>query len=355
MKRIIFTLVTLSISVFVLSNSSFNKSINYQFNNATAYEGETLYLMPLTGSLINDKKYKMFGGQNHYHFFMDYNMYDEDDCFTPTMYQYKFNIDDYRDCTVAGTHKRHIEGHRFYVVRVTKIPNYTYMWVLHLRDLNTGSMLKYVYNGEGIYKSVDFEVFPFIVEKHLNYCKSLIGTNLVFATNGYSKGVAHNVIYWDNMFKTDYKTGEKVCYDTDIANWKIVKVILDKYYSCICFIVSNGKYTVKVPYNIQYQNNQPKYNVGNRVFPEKQWKHLINKYGEYHMSLIMNTEQIEEMSIEENYMACGIRYIKNESVFSISNVKDVIILFGKVTKKSILDTIKNIKDIFKECGNILFK
>lgn len=50
MKRLFIILSILSISLVAFANADFDETINYQRHKAQAYVGETLYLLPLTGS-----------------------------------------------------------------------------------------------------------------------------------------------------------------------------------------------------------------------------------------------------------------------------------------------------------------
>ena len=350
-------------------NPSFDKETNYQFNNAQAYVGETLYLVPLTGSQIPAGL--GLGGKisEHYHNFMDYERFDDDlgHCATPN--QYKFDPYDYRDYCIAGTHKRHIEGHKFYVdkvVRPYEDPTiaeeyrYKYMWILYLTDLQTGDKLKYIYDGEIRNTQIDFENFPFVVVRHFNYLKSLIGTKLVFATQSvniyladsrehvYDKVFDDIVPHYSANYK-DINTGEPITFTTPYAKWTIKDVGLDVHESALFFVVSNGENTIKVIYNNQYSTHHPRHNVGNRVFPEKQWDMLVEKYGEKHMSLIMQTQISDDMTLDEKYLAGGRRLAtsKKDEKSTSDALKNIGKTAVKSTKKTVSDGVKIIKSIFK--------
>lgn len=341
MKRYIFILVATLISTLIFANASFDKTTNYQFNNAKAYIGETLYILPLTGS----SEVNVDGSEeDRYNFFMDYYKFkDNETSENCSAAHYKFNWHNDRDNRVYGTHKCHLEGHKFYVNDVRLINNYEYRWIFYLTDLTTGDKLKYIYHGDGYSNKPDFEKFPFIVEKYYNYCKSLIDSKLVFATQGYTTLLYEGVTY-SSSYKTDVKTGEKINYTTPYVKWTIKNVGIDAKKSAVYFIVSNGVNTTKVIYTMPYDENNPNYNYGNRVFPEKQWNELVDKYGEDHMSLIMQTKMTKDMSTTEKYMAGGRRYgkytddsytdvVKDLGKSTIKNVKslgsDIIGLFGK--------------------------
>lgn len=349
-------------------NPSFDKETNYQFNNAQAYVGETLYLVPLTGS--QNPAGLGLGGEisEHYPHFMDYEMFDDDIGHEITMWQYKFDPYDYRDQTIAGTHKRHIEGHKFYVDKVVRSYEdptiaeeyrYNYMWILYLTDLQTGDKLKYIYNGEIRNTQIDFNNFPFVVVRHFNYLKSLIGTKLVFATQSVNihlepaREHAYDHFYdivpcYSANYK-DINTGEPITFTTPYTKWTIKDVGLDVHESALFFIVSNGENTIKVIYNNQYSTHHPRYNVGNRVFPEKQWDMLVNKYGEKHMSLIMQTQISDDMTLDEKYLAGGRRLAtsKKDEKSTSDALKNIGKTAVKSTKKTVSDGVKIIKSIFK--------
>jgi hypothetical protein len=347
MKKLLNIVAALMISTALFADASFDETCNFQFNNVQAYVGEILYLVPLTGSHM--KVGLLDAPQEHYHHFMNFEQFDDDLGHECTMWQYKYDPFDYRDDKVAGTHKRHIEGHRFHVNKVVQIEDYTYMWSLYLTDLKTKEKVKYVYDGEKKNTGIDFENFPFVVDKHFKYLKSLIGTKLVFATNKYKFFLAESYapIYGDT-FKKDIKTGETITYTTPYVKWTIIDIILDVYESAIFFIVTNGENTTKVRYDNPYCANHPTYNIGNRVFPEKQWNALVAKYGEQHMSLIMQTEISNDMTIEEKYLAGGRKLAKaKETINQGNDGKQVIKKMGETVVKSTKETVKSIKEIGK--------
>ena len=306
MKRLVIILSIIISSVVAFADASFDKTINYQFNNAKAYIGEILYLMPITGSYYDDCP--------HYPHFKSFEADENDITYNALTNQYKFDPSDYRDYKYAGTHKRHIEGHKFRVDNVVQYLDYGDEWVFYLTDLNTGDKLKFHYDGEPTIFMNCFIDFPFITMKFFNYYKSLIGTNLVFATH---KSIV-NIIELASVYAPDFKdinTGEIVQFSGAYAKWKIKDVIIDKYDLCLAFIVTNGKNTIKIPYNVPYstKTKQPqywvsKYPAGVRVFTESQWNEMISKYGEQHMSLIMNSKVSDDMSEEERYLAIGKKF-----------------------------------------------
>ncbi len=304
MKRLVIILTIIISSVAAFANASFDKTINYQFNNARAYIGEILYLMPVTDSYYNC---------SHYQRFKNFGANENDITYNAITNQYKFNPSDYRDYKYAGTHKRHIEGHKFRVDNVLQYQDYKFQWVFYLTDLNTGDRLKFDYYGEPELYMNSFIDFPFITMKFFNYYKSLIGTNLVFATKK-SIDIEELESIYDPDFK-DINTGEIVQFSEAYAKWKIKNVIIDKYNLCLAFIVTNGKNTIKIPYNIPYstKTKQPhylisKYPAGVRVFPEAKWNEMINKYGESHMTLIMKSKYAKDMSEEEGCLAGGKKF-----------------------------------------------
>lgn len=312
-------------TTFAVADASFDETINYQFNNAKAYIGETLYLMPITGSYHENP---------HYPHFKNFDANEEDITYNSIANQYKFDPFDYRDYKYAGTHKCHIEGHEFYVDNVVQYPDYKYQWVFYLTDLNTGDKLKFDYYGEPELFMNLFIDFPFITMKYFNYYKSLIGTNLVFATHESIVDIDELASTYNPDFK-DINTGEVVQFSGVYAKWKIKDVIIDKYNLCLAFIVTNGKNTIKIPYNVPYstKTKQPqywisKYPAGVRVFPEDQWNEMINKYGEQHMSLIMNSKVSDDMTIEERYLAGGKK-------------------LGKQTKQNRTSVLEGIKSLFR--------
>lgn len=345
MKRFFIILVILVVSNSIFANSKFDKTTNYQFNNVPALVGETLYLVPLTGTKYTTLTLKPV---EHYHHFMDYNkFYKNEMVFIEPTHQYKYNPHNPKDCSYAGTHKRWIEGHYFYVNEVSKFPDYNYMWTLHLTDLNTGERVKYVINGEHTDTGICTEYFPFVIVKHLNYLKSLIGTKLVFATQTYKKSFVEDAgLIYDDWFLTDINTGKKINYTTPYVKWTIKDVYYDVENVELCFIVTNGVNTTKVGYSTQYSTHHPTYNIGNRVFPEKQWNMLVNKYGEEHMSLIMQSEISDDMTIEEKYMSQGLRAIKFKETSKTEEIKECCSIIGNTLKKSTTKTFKNVKEAF---------
>ena len=134
MKRLIIILSIIISSVVAFANASFDKTINYQFNNAEAYIGEILYLMPITGSYYDCP---------HYPHFKSFEADENDITYNAISNQYKYDPFDYRDYKYAGTHKRHIEGHKFRVDKVLRYQDYKFQWVFYLTDLNTGDKLKF--------------------------------------------------------------------------------------------------------------------------------------------------------------------------------------------------------------------
>ena len=203
--------------------------------------------------------------------------------------------------------------------------------MFHLLDLNTGDSLKFIYHAYGSLTQFDvFQDFPFIVEKHLEYCLSLVGTKLVFATNKCKVLLGERCKYYYSTFINDKNTGKKINYSDVYAKWTIEDVKIDWYNSCICFIVSNGINTAQVPYGIQYYANEPKYNLGTRVFTEEQWNMLVKKYGLNHMRMIMDTEISDDMTDEEILMSMGKQGItKKNSSNSKNKIKEGLkSLFG---------------------------
>ena len=319
MKRLIVIFATLCLSIYIFSDSNFDKTTNYQFDNVSALVGETLRVAPRTNSHYCIDIFTKEPNP-YYHNFMDYEeFYADNISLMITGYQYKYGERGSIDCKIAGTHKDWLENHKFYVFKVTKIPDHKHMWVLHLKDLSTGEKAKFVIDAEIRNTQIDMENFPFIVMKHFEYLKSLIGTKLVFATNAYKYDIwEYYVPTYHETFKTDINTGEQIKYTTPYTKWTITDVIYDVYDIKIYFIVTDGKNTTKVEYNNPYTKSHSKYNVGNRVFPEKQWNELVDKYGEKHMSLIMQTESSNDMTLEEKYMSGGMRLVKNETPSAIN-------------------------------------
>lgn len=313
MKQSLLFLSALLVSTFVSANDRFDETINYQFNNATAYIGETLYLVPLSGSKW---KVGLFSKpQEHYHNFEDFEgFYTEDLSLMYTQNNYKYNPSNPIDCMIAGTHKRHIEGHRFYVDTVIRVPENRYHWVLYLTDLETKDKVKYVYSGENKSTKIDIEVFPFIVEKHYNYLMSLKGTKLTFATQGYEMFIEESYRpYYQPTYEYDLNSGDKIYYIAPFETWTIDEVGFDIYESSMYFIVANEAYKTKIIYDNIYTEKQPAHNIGNRVFTEKQWKSLVKKYGIEHMALIMSSKMSDDMTEEELYMAGGRKYVKMQA------------------------------------------
>lgn len=300
MKRSIFIMLSLLISLSVFSNSNFDKTVNFQFDNVQNYVGETLYLMPHP-TKFTDHTY------DYYPWFMDYSFDDQVTSEYNTYMHYKH----YDGGTLNGTHKDHIEGHRFYVNKVVKQKRDEHVYIMYLTDLNTGDNLKYIYHSRPFTSINCFNDFPFIVEKHYNYCKSLIGTKLVFATHKESVTIFEMASYHYPLYEIDINTGNKISYSDSYVKWTIKDVEINPVHGCIAFIVSNGVHTTKVPYITQYNPNHPEYNIANRVFTETQWKTLVNKYGINHMKMIMETKVSNDMSLEEKYMSGGRRYAHN--------------------------------------------
>lgn len=307
MKRLFIILSILSISLVAFANADFDETCNYQFENAKAYEGEILYLLPITRSYHDGDRIS----KQLYLWFKDYSFNDNETSEYNSYYNYKADPIDCRDSKLLGTHKRHIETHRFYVMKVVpyKPRCYKQIWVFHLLDLNTSDKLKFIYHEFGGSHTVFdlFMDFPFIVEKHLEYCLSLRGSKLVFATNQCRCLFNERNKYYCPTFINDINTGEKINYTDVYAKWTIKGVSIDWYNQCICFIVTNGKNSTKVPYGIQYYANHPLYNSGTRVFTESQWNALVNKYGLDHMKLIMDTKISDDMTNEEKIMSMGYR------------------------------------------------
>lgn len=360
MKRLFLILISWFLNICIFANNSFDPSINYQHNNATAYIGEYLYLIPISGTVYENTA--TFGKMQWYPYFLNYD-FDENDYYSSIysgiMTHYKWDAFDWRD-SKCYTHKRHIEGHRFYVNDVKPVHNIVYkdangkgvidenekvyIWMFYLTDLDTGDKLKFIYHGSAQIYMFAFTEFPFLTRKHIEYMEYLIGTDLVFATNKTSISIPG--VYYDyNPDFIDIKTGEKVQFSKPYAKWKIINIAFDKTDMYLSFIVSNGKNTLKIPYNIQYslitkQEESPvsKYAAGVRVFPEYQWKELVKQYGEKHMALIMDTKVSDDMSIEEKYLAGG-RTLANDNTIQITT-DDL-----KNTAKSMVKYINKAKDL----------
>lgn len=346
MKRLVIILSIIVKSVIVFANISFDKTINYQRHNADAYVGETLYLLPLTDSWYGEKISERYHNFKSTIYQDGYGEYAGPN--SGMEYQYKFNPYDYRD-NKTGTHKRHIEGHRFYVSKAVQDPNDDMIWTFHLTDLNTGENLKFIYYAEITDGSI-FQDFPFITEKHYKYCKSLIGSKLVFGTSPKHAPDLGTTYY--PTFEKDINTGEIINYDKSYAKWTIKDVEIDVYHSCISFIVTNGKQITKVPYNIQYSDTYSMhYNNCTRVFTETQWNNLVKKYGETHMESIMDNTPLDGMTQEELYMAGG-RYAAN-GLYKDDNKSVGEIVVGAFVK-STNETIKTYKEIFKFAKKTLF-
>lgn len=336
MKRLVIILSIIISSVAVFANADFDETCNYQFENAKAYEGEILYLLPITRSSYETGDLS----SELYHWFKDYSFNDNETSEYNSYYNYKSDYSDYRDSKLLGTHKRHIEAHRFYVMKVMPYhpKRYKYTWVFHLVDLNTGDKLKFIYHAYGD-SEVRFDMFmdfPFIVEKHLEYCVSLRGSKLVFATNKCRCLFTERNKYYCPTFINDMITGEKINYTDVYAKWTIKDVSIDWYNLCICFIVTNGKNTTKVPYGIQYYANHPLYNSSTRVFTESQWNALVNKYGLDHMKLIMDTKISDDMTNEEKIMSMGYRAY-NPRKEQIQEAYEILTELGKHGLKVIQD------------------
>ena len=162
MKRLVIILSIIISSVVAFADASFDKTINYQFNNTEAYIGEILYLMPITESYYDSQ---------HYQRFKNFDADENEITYNALTNQYKFDPFDYRDCKYAGTHKRHIEGHKFRVDNVLQYIDYNDEWIFYLTDLNTGDKLKFDYYGEPELYMNSFIDFPFITMKFFNYYK----------------------------------------------------------------------------------------------------------------------------------------------------------------------------------------
>ena len=349
-SKTLYILDTSEIFEPISSNDQFDKTTNYQFHHVQNYVGETLYLVPLTGADLPvidplDANHKWEAYSN----FMDFDKFDDDYGHAISLYLYKFDPFNDIDGRGAGTHKRHIEGHRFYVDKALQMGDDTYMWVLYLTDLNTGDKVKYIYDAELTNTYIDFDNFPFIVEKHYKYLKSLIGTKLVFGTKTHEHEMTDGAyMSFIKEYKADYKdinTGEQISFTTPYVKWTIKDVGLNIKESTLYFIVSDGRNTTKVKYNHQYSNHNRKYNAGNRVFTEKQWNELVSKYGEQHMALIMSGKVLDDMTEAEKYLTGGKRAAKGWD--KPSETESAVKAIGNALIKSTKETVKDLKAIGK--------
>lgn len=339
MKRIFLLLISLMTVNNVFCDATFIKSQNYQYNNAHAYIGETLIIINLSGTSYEKNVTDKYRGFKDYCFNEDYDLIDN------MLLNYKFVINDYRDGTIGGTHKRHLEGRKFLVTDANLIDDYKTIWALHLYDIYTGERLKFIYHGADKYGD-EFQQFPFVVEKHLNYCKSLIGTKAVFATNTIPLNLYEHLDSY--KFSNDIYTGNTIKYDKTYAKWTIKDAIIDhEEYQCVALIVSNGKNTIKITYQFPFIENHPKYNAGIRVFTEQQWDKLVNEYGEYNMSLIMNTQKTDDMTLFEKRLAGGRRFEQRNTP---NDFKGLIHFLGNNVINSFIHTYIEFKDNI----NVLF-
>jgi hypothetical protein len=97
-------------------------------------------------------------------------------------------------------------------------------------------------------------------------------------------------------------------------------------------------------YDNPYCTHHPKYNVGVRVFPEKQWNYLIQKYGEQHMKAIMSSTPLDDMTTEELYMVGGRHLVKGLNKKDNKSAAEIV---GESVVKSAKDVVKGIKKVGK--------
>ena len=74
MKRLFIILTILSISSVIFANADFDETRNFQFENAKAYEGEILYLLPITRSRYDGNRIR----NELYLWFKDYSFNDNE-------------------------------------------------------------------------------------------------------------------------------------------------------------------------------------------------------------------------------------------------------------------------------------
>ena len=317
MKKLLPILLSiLSLATPIMANDSFDETQNYQGNNANAYEGEILLVMPLRE-----------GEHPYYWWFFDYDLFDDDwNCENDILYYHRAPLDKF------GNDPRYLEGKSFKVFYVRPLQDYTYTWVFHLVNVaDPSDKCKFIYHGDWeVNRKGSQQVFPFLTQKHAKYLHRIL-----YNKNVYVSTVKQTNSSYKAACTTDIN-GNPISYTKPYAKFKVIGIDIDRKTAELMLTLTNGTATTKELYAKRLKPMEDgKYTSDVKVFTEAEWNKMVAKYGIKHMEAIMSGDIIEGMTYNECVLSNGIPDRKKSKRLEYSW------LFGKQYRTYKFDTEGN--------------
>lgn len=294
MKRfLVFILLVIFAINSIIANRSFDPSQNYQQNNAKAYEGELLVVLPLPEN--NDCQW--------YTYFFEPSLFN-DDFDSENNYNAIYNK---HHLYKIGTEPTALVYKVFEVTKVKQMRDYSHTWIFYLTNINnTSDKVKFIYHGDKNFHKGDFKNFPFLVQKHAEYvCNKLVNKNVYVSTVKQTFATYECPTYGYEAYCQYDINNNPIKYSKSYAKYKVIDIDIDKTTSEIVLKLSDGQNMTTELYTLHYQPDGGVYNTHAKIFTETEWNKLIKIYGESHMSAIMAGDIIEGMTYTECVLSHG--------------------------------------------------
>lgn len=294
MKKILCIIISiLMIANFGFANDSFDETKNFQGNNAKAYEGEILVVLPLVKPC----------GPN-YAFFFDYDLFDDDwNCENDMLYYHlDLEYDKY------GTPQKYLVKKNFKVFYVRPLQDYTNTWVFHMVNvIDPSDKCKFIYNGSKNYREDWQQTFPMMTQKYVEYIYRTLYKQYIYVSNVKQSWSDHHSPYqsYKALCRSDIN-GNPINYTKPYARYKVIDIDIDEKYADVILTLTDGKVTTKEIYTKRFRpHGDGIYMTDAKIFSEAEWNDMVAKHGLKCMEAIMAGEIYEGMTYYECVLSHG--------------------------------------------------
>lgn len=294
MKKILSIIVLVLMTTnYCFANELFDETKNYQGNNAKAYEGEILVVLPL----------KEYSGPNYLYFF-DYDNFDDDWSSENGGYYYR------RDPNGKfGTPPKYLERKNFKVTYVKQLRDYTHTWIFYMVNvIDPSDKCKFIYNGSKNFREDYQQTFPFMTQKYVEYIYRTLYHQYLYVSNVKQTWSDHKIPYtaYPALCRTDIN-GNPINYTKPYARYKVIDIDIDEKYADVILTLTDGKVTTKEIYTKRFRpHGDGIYMTDAKIFTESEWNDMVAKHGQKCMEAIMAGEIYEGMTYYECILSHGI-------------------------------------------------
>lgn len=277
----------------MLMAEDFDKTKNYQGNNAMAYKGQYLIVPPI------DQK-----SMCQYYSRFKINSFTTKDGNFDINFIYraskKFEIDALR----LGTAPEDLALKMFRVTDVELMQDCKSEWLFSLENVDDQyDCCKYVYNGS--LKYVDDHLdFPFYVIEYMQYVyDKYVNNEVIIATRDfYTEG---QYIRHHKVDHRDFFTQDSITFYAEYDKFLVKDMYIDTLDGDLKFLLANDYHSFGCSTNLLYER-LPLYNhLSSKVFTIAEWEQLCAQYGKAHMEAIICGITFDGMTLDEVHMALG--------------------------------------------------